>query len=99
MQKIHGISGVMHWGDGQFECLIIDFKWFGIWYELCKTKIDRTKNKGKIMLAWTVIFLIIALIAGLLGFSGIAGAAVGIARVLFVIFLVLFLVTLIARLA
>ena len=56
-------------------------------------------NTEKIMLGWTLIFLVIALVAGLLGFTGIAGAAVGIARILFVIFLVLFLVALIARLA
>ena len=56
---------------------------------------NRTKEKGKTMLSWTLTFLVIALIAALLGFAGLAGLAASIAKVLFVIFLVLFLVSLI----
>jgi len=57
------------------------------------------RAKAKVMLGWTITFLVIALVAGILGFTGIAGAAVGIARILFAIFLVLFLASLIFRLA
>jgi len=49
----------------------------------------------KIMLRWTVIFLIIAIIAGVFGFGGIAAGAAGIAKILFFIFIVLFLISLI----
>ncbi len=43
------------------------------------------------MLAWTVIFLVVALIAALFGFSTIAVGAAGIAKILFFVFLVLFI--------
>jgi uncharacterized membrane protein YtjA (UPF0391 family) len=46
------------------------------------------------MLAWSIIFLVVALIAGVLGFGGIASTATGIARILFFVFLVLFAVSL-----
>jgi len=46
------------------------------------------------MLAWTIIFLVVALIAGVLAFGGIASTASGVARVLFFVFLVLFAVSL-----
>jgi uncharacterized membrane protein YtjA (UPF0391 family) len=49
----------------------------------------------KLMLRWTVIFLIIALIAAVFGFGGIAAGAASIAKVLFFIFLVLFVLSLI----
>jgi len=49
--------------------------------------------KTKVMLRWTLIFLIIAIIAGAFGFFGIAAGAAGIAKVLFFIFIVLFLVS------
>jgi len=52
--------------------------------------------KFKVMLRWTVIFLIIALIAGVFGFFGIAASAAAIAKILFFIFIVLFLISLIA---
>ena len=48
----------------------------------------------KIMLRWTVIFLIVAIIAGIFGFTGIAAGAAEIAKVLFYIFLVLFVLSL-----
>lgn len=54
--------------------------------------------KGKEMLQYAVVFLIIALVAGLLGFTGIAAGAVQIAKVLFFIFLLLFLASLIVGL-
>jgi uncharacterized membrane protein YtjA (UPF0391 family) len=51
--------------------------------------------KLKVMLRWTVIFLIIAIIAAVFGFGGIAAGAAGIAKILFFIFLVLFVLSLI----
>lgn len=51
--------------------------------------------KLKVMLRWTVIFLIVAIIAAIFGFGGIAAGAAGIAKVLFFIFLVLFVLSLI----
>lgn len=52
------------------------------------------KEKGLIMLGWSITFLIIALIAAVLGFAGIAGTAAWIAKVLFVAFLILFVISL-----
>jgi uncharacterized membrane protein YtjA (UPF0391 family) len=43
--------------------------------------------KTKIMLRWTIIFLVVAIIAAIFGFGGIAASAAGIAKVLFFIFL------------
>jgi uncharacterized membrane protein YtjA (UPF0391 family) len=54
-------------------------------------------DEDRIMLHWTLVFLVIALVAALLGFGGIAGAAAGIAKVLFFIFLVIWLVSLLTR--
>lgn len=51
--------------------------------------------KTKVMLRWTVIFLIIAIVAAVFGFGGIAAGAASIAKVLFFIFLVLFIISLI----
>lgn len=47
------------------------------------------------MLAWAVIFLIIAIISGLLGFREVAGVATQIAKILFFIFIILFLISLV----
>jgi len=47
------------------------------------------------MLAWAIIFLIIAIVAALLGFRDVAGLATQIAKILFFIFIVLFLISLI----
>lgn len=47
------------------------------------------------MLAWTVIFLLIAIIAGVLGFKGIEGTAAGFAKITFLIAIALFLITLV----
>jgi uncharacterized membrane protein YtjA (UPF0391 family) len=47
------------------------------------------------MLAWTLIFLVVALIAGVFGFGGIASASAGIAQILFGIFVALFIASLI----
>jgi uncharacterized membrane protein YtjA (UPF0391 family) len=52
----------------------------------------------KPMLAWALIFLVIAIIAGVFGFGGVAAAATDIAQILFFIFLVLFLASLIVHL-
>ena len=51
------------------------------------------------MLAWTIIFFIVAVVAGLFGFGLIAGLSYTIAKVLFFIFLVLFIISLISRAA
>jgi uncharacterized membrane protein YtjA (UPF0391 family) len=52
-------------------------------------------ERERIMLRWTLIFLVIALIAARLGFGNLAGEASDIARILFFVFLVLTLVGLI----
>jgi len=54
--------------------------------------------KFKVMLRWTITFIIIALIAVVLGFGGIAGAAAGIAKIFFYIFLGLFVLALLSGL-
>ncbi len=51
------------------------------------------------MLAWALVFLVVALIAGLFGFGFIASTAAGVAKILFFVFLVLFLVSLVFNLA
>ena len=53
-------------------------------------------SRRKVMLYWTVVFLIVAMVAALFGFTGIYLAAAEIAKILFVIFIVLFLVSLVA---
>ncbi len=45
------------------------------------------------MLAWSVIFFILAIIAGILGFGGIQFAAISIAKILFFIFLISFIIS------
>ena len=47
----------------------------------------------KIMLHWTLVFLVLALIAAILGFGGLAGAAIGIAKILFFVFLAVWLIS------
>jgi uncharacterized membrane protein YtjA (UPF0391 family) len=47
------------------------------------------------MLAYSIIFLLVAVVAGVLGFGVIAGTAALIAKILFVIFLILFVITLV----
>jgi uncharacterized membrane protein YtjA (UPF0391 family) len=54
--------------------------------------------KGKGMLYYAAVFLIIAVVAALLGFTGIAAGAVEIAKILFFVFLLLFVATLIVGL-
>ncbi len=46
------------------------------------------------LLAWTLVFLVVALIAAAFGFGGIATASTNIAKTLFFIFLIVFLVLL-----
>jgi uncharacterized membrane protein YtjA (UPF0391 family) len=57
--------------------------------------INTKPKEGRVMLYWTLIFLIIAVVAGVLGFGGIAGEAASIAKILFFIFLVLLVISLI----
>lgn len=52
---------------------------------------------GRIMLGWSLAFLIFALIAAVLGFGGLAAASAGIAKLLFFVFLILFVVSLVFR--
>jgi uncharacterized membrane protein YtjA (UPF0391 family) len=47
------------------------------------------------MLAWALIFLVVALVSAVFGFTEIAAAAAGIAKIIFFVFLVLFMVSLI----
>jgi uncharacterized membrane protein YtjA (UPF0391 family) len=54
-------------------------------------------NYSKVMLYYTLVFLLVALIAGALGFFAIAGIAAMIAKVLFFVFLILFIVSLLNR--
>jgi uncharacterized membrane protein YtjA (UPF0391 family) len=55
----------------------------------------KLETKGKAMLRYAVVFLVIALIAGLIGFTDIAAGAVQIAKILFSIFLLLFVLSLV----
>jgi len=48
-----------------------------------------------IMLAWALVFLVVAIIAAILGFGGAATTAATIAQILFFVFLVLFILGLI----
>ncbi len=57
--------------------------------------IIRAEKEEKVMLRWSITFLIIAIRAAILGFGGIAGTAAGIAEILFYVFLVLFVISLI----
>lgn len=43
----------------------------------------------KLMLRWTLIFLVIAVVAAAFGFGGVAAVATDFARILFFVFLVL----------
>jgi uncharacterized membrane protein YtjA (UPF0391 family) len=61
-------------------------------------EIHLTLNRGKTMLKWALIFLVVAIVAAVLGFGGLAGAAAGIAEILFYVFLGIFLLMLIAGL-
>jgi len=54
--------------------------------------------KGKKMLQYAVIFLVIALVAALFGFTGIAAGAAEIAKILFFVFVLLFVASLIVGL-
>jgi uncharacterized membrane protein YtjA (UPF0391 family) len=54
--------------------------------------------KGKGMLYYAAVFLIIAVVAALLGFTGIAAGAVEIAKILFFVFILLFVASLIVGL-
>jgi len=54
-----------------------------------------TSNQ-RIMIRWTVTFLIIAIVAGILGFTGIAAGAAAIAKIIFFIFIVLLVISLVA---
>jgi uncharacterized membrane protein YtjA (UPF0391 family) len=65
------------------------------WHPGSSTDSGKQPTTEKVMLSWSIIFLVVALIAAFLGFAGIAGTAAWIAKVLFVVFLVLFLVSLI----
>lgn len=63
------------------------------WHDLLTRYVIINYLKFKLMLRWTIIFLIIAVIAGIFGFFGIAAGAASIAKILFFIFIVLFLLS------
>jgi uncharacterized membrane protein YtjA (UPF0391 family) len=63
----------------------------------CRSQ-DPSKNGGKTMLRWALIFFIVALIAAFFGFGGVAGAAATVAKILFFGFLVLAAIAVIAGL-
>lgn len=48
------------------------------------------------MLAWIVIFFVLALIAGALGFGGLSSTFAWLAQILCVVFLVLFVASIVA---
>ncbi len=52
----------------------------------------------RVMLYWSLVFLVVALIAAIFGFSGIAAASAGVARVLFGLFLILFVASFVFQL-
>jgi uncharacterized membrane protein YtjA (UPF0391 family) len=51
--------------------------------------------KGKAMLRWALLFLVVAIIAAIFGFSGVAADSAWIAKILFFVFIVLFVLSLI----
>ncbi len=66
-------------------------------YDILESKNAIMLNlKLKIMLRWTVTFVILAIIAAIFGFGGIAAGAASIAKILFFIFLILFVISLIS---
>jgi uncharacterized membrane protein YtjA (UPF0391 family) len=62
----------------------------------CDWSYTQRQPNCKIMLRWTITFLIIALVAAIFGFTGIAAGAASIAKIIFYIFLVFFVISLIA---
>jgi uncharacterized membrane protein YtjA (UPF0391 family) len=66
------------------------FFWHAIVKSICCNQIL------KLMLRWTITFLIIALIAAVFGFTGVAAGAASIAKIIFYIFLVFFVISLIS---
>lgn len=79
----------LHWIR---SALSRDYRWFA------ERWIAELTFRRKLMLYWTLVFLVIALIAGVLGFTGVAVAAAGIAKLVFFIFIVLFLISLVSHL-
>jgi uncharacterized membrane protein YtjA (UPF0391 family) len=66
------------------------------YFRFTYTELTFTHYKNlKVMLRWTVTFLIIALVAALFGFGGIAASAAGIAKIIFFIFLILLVISLV----
>ena len=49
--------------------------------------------KGRVMLYWALMFLVLSIVAALFGFGGIAAASAGIAKILFYVFVIAFLVS------
>ena len=67
-------------------------------YQGSRVALPITKNGRSGMLAWAIIFLILAIVAGVLGFTGIAVAFAAIAKILFYIFALIFVAVLIIHL-
>jgi len=55
-------------------------------------------RRGKPMLYYALVCLLVAIFTGALGFSGIAGTATGLAQLLFFLFLALLLISLVVGL-
>jgi uncharacterized membrane protein YtjA (UPF0391 family) len=55
-------------------------------------------RKGKTMLYYALVCLLVAIFTGALGFSGVAGTATGLAQLLFFLFLALLLISLVVGL-
>jgi uncharacterized membrane protein YtjA (UPF0391 family) len=58
-------------------------------------KVSNHLQNRKVMLRWSITFLIIALIAAVFGFGGIAAGAATFAKILFFIAIAVFVITLI----
>jgi uncharacterized membrane protein YtjA (UPF0391 family) len=74
---------------------LLDYGMSGAWSVPLLSGDKNMETKGKAMLRYAVVFLVIALIAALIGFTGIAAGAVEIAKILFLIFVLLFVVSLV----
>jgi uncharacterized membrane protein YtjA (UPF0391 family) len=54
----------------------------------------QTKHSGEIkLLAWALVFFLLAVVSFILGFGGVATAFAGVAKLLFLLFIILFVVS------
>jgi uncharacterized membrane protein YtjA (UPF0391 family) len=57
--------------------------------------ISARKQKGRTVIKWAIMFLVISVIAGFFGFTGVASGARTIAKVLFFVAIIAFLIVLV----